>query len=202
MPTLLRFFLLAALAGCAAPGPRGDAALSQAQKGAVLRVARAVLDAGSCPGAAAEVVDAPARLEDPRHGGALRQPVRVEGCGRRSRLNMLVLPAPGGTVANVVQLLPGTTVADPLAQREGLRLALMAVRDSAPGCGRVSVNDTRPEGGAAAGALPGGGGPLRPWGEVWALSACGRTYAVPVRFAPGRDGTEITVDPGAVRPLA
>jgi len=105
---------------------------------------------------------------------------------------MLVAPAPGGG-ASITQLLPGATLADPLQQREGLRLALRAVRDAAPGCGRMAVNDTRAE--AAADAAP-------PRGEVWTISACGRAYAVPVRFAPGSDGaTEITVDPAAVRPL-
>ena len=180
--------IAAVLAGCAAPGA---AALSETQKDAVLRAARAVLAAGSCPIAAAEIADAPVRFEDPRFRGALWQPVRVEGCGRRGRLNMLV------ATSAVMPLLPGTTAADPLLQREGLRLAVMAVRDAAPDCNRIAVADTRAEGAAAA---PGGGAAPRPWGEVWTISACGRAFAVPVRFAPNRDGTEITVDPGAVRP--
>lgn len=183
-----RVLLAAALAGCAAPGAP---ALSGAQKDAVLRAAQAVLASGSCPGAAAEIADAPLRLEDPRLRGALWQPVRVEGCGRRGRLNMLA------DASGVTPLLPGTTAADPLLQREGLRLALMAVEDAAPNCGRVAVNDTR----ADAAAAPGGRA-ARPWVETWTLSACGRAFAVPVRFAPNRDGTEITVDPAAVRPLA
>jgi hypothetical protein len=103
--------------------------------------------------------------------------------------------------AGVTPLLPGTTAADPLLQREGLRLALMAVKDAAPGCERVAVNDTRADPSAGP-ALGRSGAARRPWVEVWTLSACGRAFAVPVRFAPGRDGTEITVDPSAVRPLA
>jgi hypothetical protein len=66
----------------------------------------------------------------------------------------------------------------------------MAVKDAAPNCGRIAVADTRADGAAAPG----------PWGEVWTLSACGRAFAVPVRFAPNRDATEITVDPSDVRP--
>ncbi len=194
---LPRVLLLAAaaLAGCAAPSAP---ALPEAQKDAVLRAARAVLASGSCPGATAEVADAPVRLEDPRLRGALRQPVRVEGCGRRGRLNMLVTPAPGAAAAVVTPLLPGTTAADPLLQREGLRLALMAVKDRTPGCDRIAVNNTRADD-TAAGAAPRGGA-ARPREEIWTLSACGRAFAVPVRFAPNRDGTEITVDPLAVRP--
>jgi hypothetical protein len=196
LPRVLAVTAAAALAGCAAPSAR---VLPEAHDDAVLRTARAVLDSGSCPGATVEIADAPVRLEDPRHRGALWQPVRVEGCGRRSRLNMLVAPAPGGA-ASVMPLLPGTTAADPLLQREGLRLALMAAKDRAPDCDRVAVNDTRAADAAATGTAPGGGA-ARPWDEIWTLSACGRAFAVPVRFAPGRDGTEITVDPSAVRPL-
>ena len=194
----LVFAALVALTGCAAAGAdrqKGPASLPEAQKGAVLRASAAVLASGSCRDATAEIADAPIRLDDPRYGGALWQPVRVEGCGRRGRLNMLV------AAAAVTPLLPGTTAADPLLQREGLRRALMAVRDAAPGCERVAVNDTRAD--PSAGLTPGrGGAARRTWVEVWTLSACGRVFAVPVRFAPGRDGTEITVDPSAVRPLA
>lgn len=196
---------LFALAGCAASSGAGrrenPATLPEAQKGTVLRAAMAVLASGSCRDATAEVADAPIRLDDPRHGGALWQPVRVEGCGRRSRLNMLVAPATGGAAASVTPLLPGTTAADPLLQREGLRLALKVVKDAAAGCERISMNDTRAD--PSAGPTPGGGvAARRSWVEVWTLSACGRAFAVPVRFAPSRDGTEITVDPSAVRPLA
>ena len=194
--------LLAALVGCGAPGGTasgaGDpTALPDEQRDAVLQAARAVLAAGSCREASAAIADPAIRLDDQRFRGALWQPVRVEGCGRRSRLNMLVAPAsaPGGA-PGVVQLLPGTTAADPLAQREGLRLALRAVGDAAPGCDRIAVNDTRGDAAQAAGEAA-----RRPWAEVWTLSACGRAYAVPVRFAPGRGGTEITVDPAAVRPV-
>lgn len=184
---------------CGAQGPplgQPDKDAAEERNAAVLEAARAVLAAGSCREATAEIADAPRRLEDPRLRGAVWQPVRVEGCGRRSRLNMLAAPAPGGGAA-VTQLLPGATVADPLQQREGLRLAVKAVKDSAgPNCERIAVNDTRAQAGATA-ARPAG----RPWGEVWTLSACGRAFAVPLRFAPVRDGTEITVDPDAVRPL-
>lgn len=197
--------IAATVAACAAPGADGGpgraAALPEAQENAVLRAAQAVLASGSCRKAVAGIAEAPIRLRDPRHRGALWQPVRVEGCGRRSRLNMLVAPAPGGN-ANVTLLLPGTTVADPLLQREGLRLVLMAVKDSAPGCDRVVVNDTSTDA-AAIGTPPEIGSAARPWSEIWTLSACGRALAVPVRFAPGRNGTEIAVDPSAaVRPPA
>jgi hypothetical protein len=184
----------ATLAGCAVPPP-GAPALSEPQKDAVLWAAQTVLASGSCPGATAELADAPVRLDDPRlPGGALRQPVRVEGCGHRGLLNMLVVPARDGAAAGVTPLLPGTTAADPLLQREGLRLAIMAARAAAPDCDRIAVNDTR-AGDAATGAA-------RPWSEIWTLSACGRAFAVRVRFAPGRDATEIAVDPVAIRPPA
>ena len=191
---------LAAFAGCGAQGPPQkapqevpeQAAATAERDAAVLEAARAVLAAGSCREATAAIADAPRRLEDARFRGAVWQPVRVEGCRRRSRLNMLVAPAPGGG-ASITQLLPGATLADPVQQREGLRLALRAVRDAAPACERAAVNDTRAEPAAD---------PAQPRSEVWTISACGRAYAVPVRFAPGRDGaTEITVDPAAVRPL-
>jgi len=113
---------------------------------------------------------------------------------------MLVAPASGGTgAASVTPLLPGATAADPLLQREGLRLALLAVRDAAPGCERIAVTDTRAD--AAEPPAHGRGEAVRrPWAELWALSACGRASAVAVRFAPGREGTEIVVAPGAIRP--
>ena len=193
----------ATLAGCAVPPP-GAPALSEPQKDAVLWAAQTVLASGSCPGATAELADAPVRLDDPRlPRGALRQRVRVEGCGHRGLLNMLVVPARNGAAASVTPLLPGTTAADPLLQREGLRLAIMAVKAAAPDCDRIAVNDTRAD--DVATGMPGESGRAaarRPWGEIWTLSACGRAFAVRVRFAPGRDATEITVEPVAVRPPA
>lgn len=197
------FFLAAAimLAGCATTRADGGPRLAEAEKGAVLQAAAAVLAAGSCRNATAEIADAPIRLDDPRLGGAVWQTVRVEGCGRRARLNMLVAPASGGAAAaSVTPLLPGATAADPLLQREGLRLVLLAVRDAAPGCERIAVNDTRADAGAAP-AHQRGAAARRPWAEVWSLSACGRALAVAVRFAPGREGTEIIVEPGAARLL-
>ncbi|CAA9267812.1 MAG: hypothetical protein AVDCRST_MAG08-3032 [uncultured Acetobacteraceae bacterium] len=193
--------VLAALAGCAAPGAGTPAATntgSAERNAAVLRVARAMLASGECREAEARIADAPIRLDDPGFPGAVRQLVRVEGCGGRGLLNVMVAPVPGGG-ERVSPLFPGTTIADPSLQRDGLRQAVAAARAVAPDCDRITVNETRFTG--PAGLASRVGRVTQPWTETWVLGACGRLLAVPMEFTPNEGGTAIRIDGRAVRAL-
>ncbi len=195
-------FVLAALAGCAAPGPgdQGTTGTASAERNAaVLRSARAMLASGDCRDAEPKILGGPYRMDDPLVPGAARQAVLVEGCGGRGLLNFAVVPAPGGGV-RVAPMFPGTTAAGPALQRDGLRQALLTAKAAAPGCDRFTVDDTRFRGPAET-ASGGGGGAARPWGETWVLGACGRRLAVAMEFAPDERGASIRVDARAVRPL-
>jgi hypothetical protein len=192
---------IAALAGCAAPGPGTLGATGTAspeRDAAVLRSARAMLDSGDCREAEPKIAGAPFRMDDPLLPGAARQVVLVEGCGGRGLLNSAIVPVPGGG-ERVAPMFPGTTITEPTLQRDGLRQAIVAARAVAPSCDRFTVNETRFRGPAESASR--GGKAAQPWSETWVLGACGRTVAVPMEFAPDERGTSIRIDARAVRPL-
>jgi hypothetical protein len=125
--------------------------------------------------------------------------VLVEGCGGRGLLNFMIVPVPGRG-EQVAPLFPGTTVAGPSLQRDGLRQAMTATKAVVPDCDRITVNGTRFDG--PPGSVPRGGGQAKaPWNETWTLGACGRVVAVPMEFIPNERGTAIRIDLRAVRPL-
>lgn len=201
MASLRVLAFLAALAGCAAPGTRTPGATGTAsaeRNGAVLRMARAMLASGDCREAEPKIVDRPIRMDDPLLPGAVRQVVRVEGCGSRGLLNVMIVPVPGGG-ERLAPMFPGTTITEPTLQRDGLRQSILAAKVVAPDCDRITVNGTRFDG--PAGLASRGGKAARPWSETWTLGACGRLLAVPMEFTPDGRGTSIRIDGRAVRPL-
>jgi hypothetical protein len=203
MPFPRRFVALMALAGCAAsgtgaPGSAADTTAAAERNAAVLRSARAMLATGDCRQAEPRIVDPPTRLQDPLLPGAMRQPVLVEGCGGRGLLNFMIVPVPGQG-EQVAPLFPGTTIAGPSLQRDGLRQAMTATKAVVPDCDRITVNGTRFDG--PPGSVSRGGRATAPWNETWTLGACGRVVAVPMEFIPNERGTAIRIDLRAVRPL-
>lgn len=127
--------------------------------------------------------------------GMWSEPVIATGCGVTRRLNVLTLAAPDKPPRQV-GLLPGTTHADPLLQRDGLHYAFLGATLLAKDCKRIIVTDTRfddYEAPPAADAQP--GRQPRPWRETWTLWACGTAIDMPIHFVPDATGTGIHVAP-------
>ena len=98
-------------------------------------------------------------------------------------------------------LLPGTTIADPLLQRDGIRYATLAAEANGPkpaGCNTVRVVDTAfgAYGTPAPKARP--GVDPRSWTENWTVDACGTSTLVKLSFLPDATGT--TISAGVDRP--
>jgi hypothetical protein len=132
--------------------------------------------------------------------------VEIDRCGAPIAENLLIV-ADQGTV-RFARLLPGTTKADPLLQRDALQAALGAAavkndsgeKAGAPPCPDQqlpTVSETRfvreripivndPAGRMTAGA----------WDETWVFLFCGREVPVQIRFdADPNGGTNFTVKP-------
>jgi hypothetical protein len=130
--------------------------------------------------------------------GSWRERVTAQGCGANRVLNVLTfVKSPGRLVSGT--LLPGTTHADPLLQRDAFRYAAAAAKVP-PNCSTIYVADTAFAGveGAANASLP----PQRripPWKEEWTIAACGQRSAVTLHFVPDATGTNITTSPGETR---
>jgi len=127
--------------------------------------------------------------------GAWKQIVDEDGCGVRRVLNVLV-SAQGPMNVTLIPLLPGSTHADPVLQRDAVGYALAALSTvpaaHEPDCAVGYVADTeflQQEGDA----LPGAKGP--PWRERWTLITCTKRALVPMRFIPDSTGTSISAGP-------
>src|SRR6202162_3368769 len=103
--------------------------------------------------------------------GAWRERVMAIGCGTSRTLNVLTfVKSPGSLVSGT--LLPGTTRADPLLQRDAYRYAALAAAAPAS-CSQTYIANTAFAGieGAANASLP----PewrSPPWKEEWTVAAC------------------------------
>lgn len=148
--------------------------------------------------AAPVIVLRPARFDATGRpiAGIWHEWVEAAGCGRARRLNVMTIAAPN-KAPSVLPTLPGTTRADPLLQRDGLRYALIGAAPlAAKDCKKVAITDTRFdafEGTPAPDARP--GFDPRPWRETWTVWACGKAIDVPIHFAPDATGTGIHVQP-------
>lgn len=110
---------------------------------------------------------------------------RLEGCGQSKLLNMVYGFGPNGQLVRTA-VLPGTTRADPLLQRDALMYAGMGMAKLVPsGCKDFKYVDTAFD---AAGAG-------RAWTEKWTVRACGVDGIVRLYFAPNATGTSISVKP-------
>lgn len=175
---------LLALAGTALaqspPGP--DAAAS------ALSRARAFIASSSCPTATAHPAAPPESFSDPTVREASFHRILIEGCGHRIQRNYLVIVLADGT-RRMVETLPGTTVTDPILQRDALRAATMAARHAASNCPQVSPRGTDFVG---PDSEPNAPRRTRPWSETWTFEACGALLGVPMQFVPTNGGTNFT----------
>ncbi len=135
--------------------------------------------------------------------GLWLQSYPVAGCGNDTLLNVFVVASASGQVSPIVGV-PGTTLADPILQRDALFYANMRAGILVKDCKAVHVRTSRfVDYGlkSVTGAPdPGPGQPNRPWRESWTMSACGRTVEVPLEFQPDATGTKIYQTGGALVP--
>lgn len=151
---------------------------------AVLQRARAFIAQGNCPAATARPAAPPAVFTDPTVREATYHRILIEGCGRRSQRNYLALVLPDGS-GRLVEMLAGTTVTDPVLQRDAMQAAVAAARVAAPNCQQVRPGSADFEG---TDSEPTATRRTRPWAETWVFEACGALVAVPMRFTPSAAG--------------
>jgi len=128
--------------------------------------------------------------------GALKMIVSEQGCGSQRQLNVMISADAAGKVT-ASALLPGSTRADALLQKDALRLAGTAMT-TVPGamdanCKTTYVEDTEfleeDKGGPQPGAR------ATPWRESWSFVSCTRRLIVPMHFIPDATGTTIVPGP-------
>jgi hypothetical protein len=162
----------------------GPALAQPSPEAGALARARASIASSDCAGATARPAAPPTRLSDATVREATYHRILIEGCGRRAQRNYLALVLPDGT-ARMVETLPGTTVTDPVLQRDAMQAAGAAAAAAAPGC-----RDIRPRAADFEGpdGEPNAPRRTRPWAEAWVFEACGVLLSVPMRFTPSAQG--------------
>ena len=129
------------------------------------------------------VVDA---QEQPQSGSWIER-IAVRGCDRPWQLNVLVAVHQSGPLATI-PLLPGTTHADPLLEKDGALYAFTAVPIDPKGCKPIYVADTKFNAILSDTPLIAG----KPgWSEQWTVAQCEKRSSVEMRFVPDRTGTTI-----------
>jgi hypothetical protein len=126
--------------------------------------------------------------------GAWKMVGQLEGCGQTKVMNLRYGFGKDGKLT-LGMMLPGTTHADPLLQRDALLHARMAMVSLAPkDCKESAVIDTRflKYGEAIPNARP--GFETRSWLEEWTVKACGVVGTVGIRFIPDATGTTISAE--------
>ncbi|MBP0582172.1 hypothetical protein J8I29_22785 [Labrys sp. LIt4] len=128
--------------------------------------------------------------------GRWKQAFPVSGCGNDTVLNLYFsVGADGKPQAGAA--LPGTTLADPLLQRDALLYANLGATRAVADCKNFLVIDTRAP---ASGTPPGAGRLKAPWSETWTLSGCNRKVDVRMDFIPDSTGTTIAPRDAVIRP--
>jgi hypothetical protein len=128
------------------------------------------------------------------NAGAWKEMFPVSGCGNDTELNFYFGVDTNGKINTTIGI-PGSTRADPLLQRDGHTYAFMGASVAAKTCKQFVVKNSRFE---AFGWRkpptpdPGPTARLRPWWETWTVVGCGRTFDVPMNFAPDQTGTVIS----------
>lgn len=124
--------------------------------------------------------------------GAWIEHVSVEKCDHPRRLNVLFqVVTPGVNVT--VTLLPGTTRADLILQKDATPLVLAAAGIDPGGCKPIYVADTAYARPAGPSSIPG----KTAWSELWTVAQCQSRTDVEVTFTPDRTGTRITAHKAA-----
>lgn len=167
---------LPALAQPADPGAR------------VLETARQSMVQANCAAATARQATAPTPLVDQTVRAATYYRVLVEGCGQRRQMNYVHIVLHDGNT-RLLAMLPGTTAADPLLQRDALGAARMSAQAAVPECREVRPVGTDFD---SPDAEPGAARRTRPWTETWHFDACGTAVRVPMLFTPTASGTSFT----------
>jgi hypothetical protein len=123
-------------------------------------------------------------------GGAWKYVVQEEGCGATRTLNVLSIIANPKSLSTT-PLLPGTTHADPLLQKDAVRYAVIATGGPEKNCKTGYIEQTE--------FLKYEGAPLEgakgaPWQELWTITSCTQKAQVIVHFIPDKTGTSITTN--------
>ena len=113
--------------------------------------------------------------------------VAVAGCARPWRVNVLVRVVSPGSLATIA-LLPGSTHADPVLQRDATLYAVAAAAADPKGCKPIYIADTAFLA-ADAGRPAIEGKPA--WSERWSVMQCKTRTDVEMRFIPDATGTTI-----------
>ena len=129
--------------------------------------------------------------------GSWKQIVDEQGCGEHHTLNVWV-SAQGPTNVSMVPLLPGSTRADPMLQKDGVQFAAQAAATvpggREPNCQIGYVADTEFIAQENV-TLQGAKGPS--WRELWTLVSCTQKLLVPIHFIPDSTGTTISAGPSS-----
>jgi hypothetical protein len=121
--------------------------------------------------------------------GAWKEAFPVAGCGNDTTLNFFFSASKDGKISTFIGL-PGTTIADPVLQKDAMTEALAAAaRPETKDCKSLDVinTDYLKEAGAP---VEGSKGPPRD--ELWTFNACTAKVQVTVHFTPDPTGTSIT----------
>jgi hypothetical protein len=124
--------------------------------------------------------------------GTWRVITRLSACGQAKNFSLLYAFAPNGQLLRL-GMLPGSSAADPILQRDALIYANTAMsRLAPPGCKDFKYLDTAFEAFGAPGANVPAGREARPWTEKWKVRACGVEGIVKLYFTPDATGTAIS----------
>ena len=131
--------------------------------------------------------------------GEWRVVSRVEGCGASRILSVAYTVGTDGKI-HIFGLLPGTTAASPLLQRDALLYARMGMAGLASkDCKDITYSDTKFI--DFVGAASSGASGRRPWIEEWTVRSCGVTGVVTVHFTPDATGTTISTNLSETRKI-
>jgi hypothetical protein len=126
-----------------------------------------------------------------------------DGCSQSGIFNVMTFVGKTGQI-RTIGLLPGTTRANPILQRDAAQAALVGAFLRAPaGCKpsqsqRIIDTAFIEFSGAPAADVPSGRDP-RPWKENWTVLVCNAQIIVPLHFTPDATGTTFTWSGAEVR---
>lgn len=135
------------------------------------------------------------------NAGMWKESFPVSGCGNDTTLNLYFVASADEKISAVVGI-PGATRADPVLQKDAYFYAALGAQTAAKGCTSFNVKHSTFDGFGTIdqpSSDPGPNNRFRPWHETWMLTGCGRTFAVPIQFAPDDTGTKISQNLGSVR---
>ena len=133
------------------------------------------------------------------NSGTWKQQYPVEGCGNDTILNVYFVAT--DEKVNTVVGVPGTTQGTLQLQRDTLMYAHMGAGAKSGDCKTFDIANTRFEDFGSRPLKerdPGPNAQYRLWWETWTLVGCGRTFDVPITFAPDATGTKIMASSSTV----